>query len=163
MSTSYLHQVKNKVQRHQGSDDQPIRVYLAGRYARRSELRTVAEELRDHGYEVTSRWLFEDASIPEGVLAPQGRALEVAEMDFEDVRCSDMCIAFTEHRDSPQGKGGRHTELGVALALDQDVILIGPREHVFHCISGIKQYTSWEQARQVLLRASSAAAELNAA
>lgn len=126
------------------------RVYIAGRYARQAELREVAEELRAHGYEVTSRWLFQDASIPGGLLTSDGRAAEVASMDFDDVRQADLCIAFTEPPHGPQGRGGRHAELGIAIALEQRVLVVGPREHVFHCLSGVEQFDDWIEARAEL-------------
>jgi nucleoside 2-deoxyribosyltransferase len=125
-------------------------VYIAGRYVRREELREVAQQLTDRGFEVTSRWLFEDASIPGGHLAPEGRAAEIAQMDFEDVRRADVCIAFTEPSKGPQGRGGRHAELGIALALGQRVLLVGPREHVFHCLEHVEQYDEWPHARRAL-------------
>jgi nucleoside 2-deoxyribosyltransferase len=124
----------------------PLRVYLAGRYARREELRGVASELKELGFNVTSRWLSVDASIPGGLLAPSGRAAEIARMDFDDVQRADVCIAFTEPADGPQGRGGRHTELGITLALGQRVMIVGPREHVFHCLAEVS--TTWTGARR---------------
>ncbi len=107
----------------------------------------MASELEQLGFEVTSRWLFEDAAIPGGVLVADGRAAQIACMDFADVHSADVCIAFTEPPDSPQGRGGRHTELGIALALGQRVMIVGPREHVFHCLPALECYESWPDAR----------------
>ncbi len=47
-----------------------LQVYLAGRYARRDELRAVASELNSLGYGVTSRWLFVDASASQARSSP---------------------------------------------------------------------------------------------
>jgi hypothetical protein len=74
-------------------------------------------------------------------------------MDLEDVRRASICLAFTEPREeSKPGRGGRHTELGIALALGLHVMLVGPREHVFHCLPSIEQHSSWEEARSSLLQ-----------
>jgi nucleoside 2-deoxyribosyltransferase len=127
------------------------RVYLAGRFARRSELRFAAEELARDGFEIASSWLFQDASIPGGIIGSEGRAAEVAEMDFEDIRRADVCIAFTEPADGPQGRGGRHVELGVALALGQRVVIVGPREHLFHCLPDVRHFDDWPAARDGLV------------
>ena len=44
---------------------QPPRVYLARRFARRSELQSsAAEELAGDGFEIASSWLYQHASIP---------------------------------------------------------------------------------------------------
>lgn len=74
----------------------------------------------------------------------------MASMDFEDLARSDMCIAFTE-AEGARGRGGRHTELGIALGLGLRVILVGPREHVFHCLPGVEQYADWPGARRALV------------
>ena len=71
-------------------------------------------------------------------------------MDFEDVRHADVCVAFTEAPDEAQGRGGRHAELGIALGLGHRVIVIGPREHVFHCLPQIEHFESWDEARRLL-------------
>ncbi len=131
-----------------------LNVYLAGRFARREELRLAATDLAELGCNVTSRWLFVDASIPGGVLVGRGRAAEIARMDFEDVKKADVCIAFTEPVDGPQGRGGRHTELGIALALGHRILIVGPREHVFHCHAGIEHCSDWSEARAHLARMS---------
>lgn len=133
-----------------GFDIQGPSVYLAGRYARRDELRAAADDLQGLGYEVTSRWLYVDASIPGRQLVGSGRPSEIATMDLFDVRRASTCIAFTEPSEGPQGRGGRHVELGIALALQRRVILVGPREHVFHCLPGLEQYEDWASARQRL-------------
>src|ERR1700733_253512 len=92
----------------------PPRVYLAGRFERRPELRAFAEELSGAGWEVTSSWLFVDSEVRDG-LHRGGRAAELAEMDLRDVRRSDVCVSFTEDGSGPLGRGGRHFELGVAV------------------------------------------------
>jgi nucleoside 2-deoxyribosyltransferase len=140
-----------------------LQVYLAGRYARREELRAVASELKTLGFNVTSRWLFVDALIPDGLLAAGGRAAEIARMDFDDVRAADVCIAFTEPVDGPQGRGGRHIELGIALALGQRVMIVGPREHVFHCLTEVEHYNVWSEARAQFTAADSHPRVLTAA
>jgi hypothetical protein len=128
-------------------------VYLASRFARRDEMKAIAAELEHHGYEVTSRWLTSTAALATTELEGSGRAAELATMDLEDVRRASVCIVFTEPPEqSRPGRGGRHTELGIALALGLRVMLVGPREHVFHCLPDIEQFRSWSEARTALLR-----------
>jgi nucleoside 2-deoxyribosyltransferase len=131
--------------------NQPVRgarVYLAARFARQPELRDIAEELHCAGAEVTSRWLGSERSLEQFELTGDGRSAELARMDIDDLKAAEICIAFTENGDGPSGRGGRHTELGIALALNLRVVLIGPREHVFHCLPTVERYASWQEARQ---------------
>jgi len=131
-------------------------VYLASRFARREELRQVARELEACGYEVTSRWLDSYDALAPDELDPDGRAAALAAMDLEDVRRASICVAFTEDASQVKpGRGGRHTELGIALALGLRVVLVGPREHVFHCLPDITQFGSWREARQTLFASAS--------
>ena len=44
-------------------------------------------------------------------------------------------------------RGGRHAEFGIALALGKRVIVIGPRENVFHALPAVERYESWAAFR----------------
>ena len=48
-----------------------MKIYLAARYSRIEELNVYAQELRDMGYEVTSRWLL--GRPPDTCGGPRGR------------------------------------------------------------------------------------------
>jgi hypothetical protein len=126
------------------------RVYLAGRFERREELCAIARELQLAGWTVTSSWLFTDSSLGSDALACGGRATEIAAMDLRDLRQAELCISFTEHPGGPLGRGGRHFELGAATVLGLRTLLVGPREHVFHCLDGMERCASWAEARERL-------------
>jgi nucleoside 2-deoxyribosyltransferase len=127
------------------------RVYLAARFARREQLIGVARMLESSGVEVACRWLFaEGAALSAEELDSELRAGQMASMDFEDLRAADVCLAFTEQAREPQGRGGRHAEVGIALGLGHRVILVGPREHVFHCLPQVEHFASWEDAQTAL-------------
>lgn len=108
-------------------------LYLAARYGRRAELQEVAARLRDFGHVITSRWingghdLVDDASRAFATASAR-----FAEEDWVDLVAADVFIAFTEAPGAPgRGRGGRHVELGAALALRKTVIVVGPRENIF--------------------------------
>jgi len=65
-----------------------------------------------------------------GEEAAQLRAKFAAE-DIADVQSADMMIAFTEEPRSCASRGGRHVELGMAIAYGIPVTIIGPRENLF--------------------------------
>ena len=48
-----------------------------------------------------------------------------------------MVIVFTGE---PSTSGGLHTEFGMALALKKRLILVGPRENVFHTLPEVEYY-----------------------
>jgi hypothetical protein len=126
------------------------RVYVSARFSRQDELRAIAEEMQRAGLEVTSRWLHGSEPLRECDLGEHGRGAEIALNDFADLRAADICFAFTDG-DGRFGRGGRHTELGIALALGLRTVIVGPREQVFHCLPGVEHFPSWEAAREALI------------
>lgn len=109
-----------------------MKIYTAGRYARRLEILEYAKKLEEAGHEVTARWVHGDE---------EGKTLEqVAMMDWEDVIRADMALVFTDPKGSAQTGGGRHTELGMAYALKKHVWIVGEKEQVFHSLLGVKQF-----------------------
>lgn len=125
------------------------RVYLAGRFSRRDEFKRLADAITAAGHEVTSRWLYSNdhhLKLDRGHLS----AVAAAARDLEDVRAATVCIAFTEEPAGPQGRGGRHVELGAALALGMRVIVVGDPEHIFHLLPGVLQVGSDDDALAAL-------------
>ena len=138
-----------------------MKIYLASRYSRREELCLYRDELQAIGHEVTSRWLngahqiapdgmplteererqFEDMSDPRGNELRQAFLRE----DMADVAAADLLIAFTETPRAPGGgRGGRHVELGLALAWQKQIIIVGPRENLFCWHPAIEQFDSFD-------------------
>jgi len=126
-----------------------VRFYLASRYSRGPELRGYRDELRALGHEVTSRWLDGYDCTPG--LSPEDHTKErarFAQDDLDDLSLADVVVCFTESRQENPGRGGRHVEYGVALAWDKTIVVIGPRENVFHCLSHVTHYETWEAYQQ---------------
>lgn len=131
-------------------------VYLAARYSRHPEMRRVRDELAALGYVVTSRWIDQhNGALPDSLdqtalNTEAERAALFAQADLDDLAHADTVISFT----TPQGggKGGRHVEFGVALGWGKHVVLVGPRENIFHTLPGLEQYDSWEAFRTELVR-----------
>jgi len=135
-----------------------MKVYLAARYSRRLEIAGYAEELRLRGIIVTSRWLdgshqISDGAVPLGDTAEAAAALRVrfARDDYDDVRTADTLVAFTEPPRSSSSRGGRHVELGLALAWGKAVIVVGPRENLFHWWPGFRHCDDWPGALGLLV------------
>jgi nucleoside 2-deoxyribosyltransferase len=124
----------------------PGAVYLAGRTARRQELVNAAATLRTEGIEVVSSWLDDPKA---GSARSDGDAAGAACRNLRDVKRCDVLVAVTEGEGSV-GKGGRHVELGIALALGKRVLLVGPPEHVFHRMVAVERHTNLNAAIEAL-------------
>lgn len=120
----------------------PIGVYLAARYDHLSLMQQYKHRLEQGGFVVTSRWVNGKHEAQEGWKYANSAlcALE----DYEDIHTCDWVVSFTEQPTAKSTRGGRHVELGIALALNKRCIVIGPRENVFHYLPQIVRYETWE-------------------
>lgn len=123
-----------------------MKIYLASRYSRNAEMRKMRDWLESIGHKVTSRWIDQ-----HGGTAPTSATHEVlngdptsvacyADYDLEDLDAADAVISFT----GGGGKGGRHAEFGYAVAHAKLLLVVGPREHVFHALSQVLHYPDLE-------------------
>ncbi len=123
-------------------------VYFAARFARLPELNRYRAELEALGFEVTSRWLTVATREP-GAEHSEDEWRRLAVIDQEDVLAADTLVCFSEEAGAG-GNGGRHAELGMALALGKQVIVIGRREHIFHRLPEVTVFESWPEALWLL-------------
>ena len=133
-----------------------MKIYLAARYSRRAELLEYAGELREAGHEVTSTWLQGEHQLANryntagAVEAATDTVPMVARpfalADYADVWAADIVVSFTEAPRSGASRGGRHVEFGLALAWNKTVLVVGPRENVFHTLPQVAQFDSWGEA-----------------
>jgi len=112
--------------------------YIAGRYDRRLDLQLVVPLLEAVRIHVRARWL---TGTHEGATDPKTLAW-CAEEDMEDIKNADLLIAFSEHPHVGFTSGGRHVELGFALAYWKRVVVIGPAENLFHHVERVERYAS---------------------
>lgn len=125
-----------------------VRIYLAAMYSRRAEMERYAESLRRYGLTVDARWFtgqHESSESQEQEMTLGQRRVAAVE-DIEDLTAADALVAFTEPP-NVQGdgltRGGRHVEFGMALALGKPVVVVGPRENVFHTLPQVRQFDDW--------------------
>lgn len=118
-----------------------MRIYVAAMYSLRSEMVKVHEALVRGGHEPTSRWV-------DGAEENMSSA-EAAVMDMEDVYRADALLAFTYDRGKMFSGGGRHVELGMALAWGKRVFIVGGLENVFcyhPCVTQVQSVEEFLQA-----------------
>lgn len=133
-----------------------MRYYFAGAYARREELFKYGIDLirEVRTARVVSRWLTDpqeglDAGFSAGGLeSPEAiaKAWTYGRRDMDDVRSAQAIVSFT----GEGTRGGRHVEHGMGLLLNDlrritgyRLIVIGPREHVFHCHPATEHFADW--------------------
>lgn len=124
-----------------------MRIYIAARFSRRAEANRIANLLIAEGHSITSRWVKPEVDhvLPTGLSAQaedaerQRFALE----DCEDVYACDCMISLMENPRS-NGRGGRHVEFGMAVALRKNLVIIGPRETVFHHLPNVEHFETIE-------------------
>jgi hypothetical protein len=106
-----------------------MKFYVAASATRQAEAQDIADALVKRGAVVTSRWLSVlGVGYPGGQVHPGH--ITGSQHDLEDVIRSDALVVLTGDFGT---KGGRHSEVGVALAFGKTVYLLGPTEQVFHC------------------------------
>lgn len=135
-----------------------MRYYFAGAYQRRAELALLADELVIETVgraEIMSRWLADpqeglDSGFSASDLTDENAAAawNFGARDIQDLMQSDAIVSFTGNGT----RGGRHVEHGFAMAmavvkeesgLNMRLIVIGPREHVFHCHPATEVYADF--------------------
>ena len=108
--------------------DEPPTAYVAARFGRMAEARKTAAVLEQAGIKVTASWLRGSADESS---YPQDHYQEAAAADLRDIDGARFFVFLSEESQSRHGRGGRHVELGWALASGKTCIGIGPRENIF--------------------------------
>lgn len=111
-------------------------------YGRMLEMREYGEELKKAGHEITARWIYGNEEDQERE--------ESAIMDYDDVKAADCIVKFAQPYGSLNKGGGRHTELGLALAWGKRCIVVDNKEQIFHWLPQIEYYASWPEVLKVL-------------
>jgi hypothetical protein len=134
-----------------------MRYYFAAAYQRHREMQRNADILTmATGAEVVSSWHREvtpglDASFDAAYLAAHpAEAWQHGDRDLGDLGTADAIVSFT---DGKPARGGRHVEHGVAMDIanvrafvgdsPMRLIVVGPREHVFHCHPATEVYADF--------------------
>lgn len=127
-------------------------VYLAAAFSRAAEMRGCRDQLEQHGYKVVSRWIDLDPKVVGDPAPADVIFLDInerpdhytgnASVDIRDLMHADIVVSFT----GGGRRGGRHVEFGWALAKAKRLIVVGPREHVFHCLPEVEHHVHWRTA-----------------
>lgn len=135
-----------------------MKIYLAARYSRHPEMQRYAHALQAGGHEVTATWIWGGHDVRAQEMGHSSSNVDAlqpvwATEDLRDLWRADTFIAFTEPPGeiAGRGRGGRHVELGVALALHKRVIVVGARENVFCWLPQVEFYPTWAECHAAVL------------
>jgi nucleoside 2-deoxyribosyltransferase len=105
-----------------------MRVYLAAPFTERAFATLIAKSLEQTAnIGCTSRWLFSESDMSD----------TWARNDLEDIRSAHALVALNAETWANKGTGGRHVELGYALAIEKPICLVGVRTNIFHYHSAV--------------------------
>lgn len=108
-----------------------MKVYLASPYQMQPEMKQIRNDLADMGYIVTARWIDVQAT-DHNHISEEERA-RWAQEDLADIDAADYFIVFNVEAWHGRGTGGRHVELGYAIARNKIIIYVGQtKENLFH-------------------------------
>lgn len=154
-----------------------MRVYIASFFADKDRVAKRATELNGLGIECTMRWPYENAPHTATITDfPDEYFRETAVFDIEDILAADKLVLTVPTQEQlsrltldAASRGGRHFESGFMYGLimcsctaggnARELILLGPRENVFHFLDGesltknypvIRQFDTWEQVKEYL-------------
>lgn len=134
-----------------------MKVYLAGAYKRRAEIKEVAEKLRAIGVEVTSKWLEREDTDP----SHQNMRYQ-AYRDILDILAADIVVRFTDVRDSTLRdpacqfvaagliSGARHFEMGLAFYANKRLVVVGGHQNVFDYLDEVTHVADVEELKEKL-------------
>lgn len=105
-----------------------MNVYLAAPWELQADVRALHEALLEAGFGSIARWLDADSNT---------YTEEWANNCLEDIRRCDVLLIWNPAIWARVGTGGRHVEVGFALALEKPVIILGARTNIFHHLPGV--------------------------
>lgn len=143
-----------------------MKIYIAAPYPARARVADIGLWLGSEGHECTSGWAYQEQhEIATGTV---GASLDTKHEDVEEFAKRDLadifradallsltanwCIARGAAEDNPDFRwlhaGGRHVEVGYALALGRPVVIVGEPENIFQrslCIPAVSLKDALEQ------------------
>lgn len=120
--------------------------YLAAQFSWKDSIAAKKKQLEQLGFKVTSTWTDEVADPKCSLKDFSGDYhKEMADRDLREINEADVLVAFSVDPDTLTRRGGRHVEFGYALGKGKSVVVVGPRENIFHHLPNVKQFDSWDE------------------
>ena len=123
-------------------------VFLCASFSRKNEMNELRKLLKKRNYKVVSRWVTRRGYGDAVELGDWERAMREAVEDKFDVLKAERFVMFTPQHNYVS-KGGRDTEVGIALAAGKDIIIVGERRNVYHALPQVRVYPTLENMLDV--------------
>lgn len=119
-----------------------MKCYLAATFAEQARIRGMKERMIQAGHSVTSSWLEEAPTRPDG-MSEEVFEKKMAMKDLQEVAAADCLILDVE---SPSRTAGKMIETGFALAKHKLVLVVGePPAHSIFLSLADKHYKDWNE------------------
>jgi hypothetical protein len=117
-----------------------MKIYCAGKFARREELRAQAHKLWSLGFDIVSSWLNE-STRPEW-MTHEEFFTKLGRKDLEEISAADILILEAVQ---PSETGGKECEWGFALGQNHRKLcwLVGTPKNPFHYLAD-KVFSDWD-------------------
>jgi len=121
-------------------------IYVAAPFDGREAAAAAQIELEGYGLVTTSSWIEKhlkglDEELPAWQLAQEAR------QDLQDIDRAHYFVLLNDQALPQSTSGGRHFEMGYALAQKKEVFLLGPRTSVFHYLPAVNVLKSLEEIK----------------
>jgi hypothetical protein len=128
-----------------------MKLYLAAMYSHKTKIAEAAKELTDLSFKVTSTWFKEPwaPNVQMKDLTADDHSF-YARRDLQEIEDADLLVFFSEEGATP--RGGRHVEFGYALRGKLPILVIGPKENIFHYTNNVFHVATWDDAKAWLLK-----------
>ena len=104
-----------------------MNVYIAAPWECRHDAARYARVFRIAGYAVTSEW-WRSTETSDA----QARA------DLAAIDAADLVVVLNPPQYAAHGTGGRHVELGYAIAKGKRILVLGDRSNLFHWLADLE-------------------------
>lgn len=106
-----------------------LTIYLAAPWVRKKDAAVVRQQLRDRGFNVTSRWI----DLPDDSAQDDEKYMtSQAVVDLEDVHNSDCVVVMNWEKSE-----GKAVEQGLAIAWDMPLLIVGDRSNIFQYLPSV--------------------------
>lgn len=123
-----------------------MKLYLAAGFSKKNDIAEKTELLKSYGVDVVSSWHLETVG-PQTTLADcsDDYHRENAARDLAEIESADTLVLFTQDPTIPFCRGGRMHEAGYAQGKGKRVVVVGPKENIFHWLSDVTVYASFSE------------------
>ena len=115
-------------------------IYLAAPWKYRAEAKQVAQQYRDKGHTIVSRW-HDDWGTKSDAGITESEKRDEAEKDVADVMVCQCLVVLNWEKSE-----GKAVEQGIAIARHTPIIVVGAASNVFHSLATVKCVNSFAES-----------------